>query len=136
MLVRGRPRHARRRSVWPIWLVGAAAVVAILLAVVHAGRGTIGSADDPGPQHVLPGMTVETAPSPVRGLIVTSLRSEGQAAAEGVEVGDTIAAIDGHGFVTLDKAAAYLHNDLRSTVSLTIVHDQNRRVVALERAET
>lgn len=136
MLVRGRPRHARRRLAWPIWLVAGAIVVVIVLAVVHAGRGPIDPAGDPGPQHVLPGMTVETAPPPMRGLIVTSLRSEGQAAAEGVEVGDTIAAIDGHGFVTLDKAAAYLHNDLRSTVSLTIVHDQNRRVVALDRAET
>lgn len=136
MLARGRARHARRGPAWPVWLVGVAAMVAILLVVGHGGRGPIGPGGDPGAQHLLPGMTVETAPPPVRGLIVTSLRSEGQAAAEGVEVGDTIAAIDGHGFVTLDKAAAYLHNDMRSTVSLTIVHDQNRRVVALERAET
>lgn len=126
-------RHGNAMAWWGICLLCCAPLAAAPLFT----RSIIGGGNEVAPirpSDLLPGMTIEPATSG-RGLIVTSLRSDGEAAAKGITVGDAIAAIDGHRVSTLDEAAACLHNHAGDAIALDIVHDRHARLVALTKVE-
>lgn len=83
---------------------------------------------------IFPGFTAETASGTARGLIVTSLRSGSEAAADGLQVGDAIVGIDGRSVDTLDQARRYLRRDHRPALSLDLVHEKQLRHVRLTRS--
>lgn len=80
---------------------------------------------------VLPGLTVENAPPPQLGLVVTSLQTGSEAARAGVHVGDDIAALDGRPVIEIDDAIRYLRRDSRPTIVLHLVSDHRARDVRL-----
>lgn len=119
-----------------IGLLGIVPLGLVFLLAMHTTGWKALAPGRQGPPHLLPGMTVEAAPVPRHGLIVTSLQSNSQAATTGIAVGDGISAIDGQFVATLDQAVRYLHNDRRATVVLRVIHNRRARAVTLERAET
>jgi S1-C subfamily serine protease len=82
---------------------------------------------------MLPGITVETAPRPTAGLVITSVRSDSQAAEQGIAVGDSIVAIDGIPIFTLAQANSYLQKDKARVVELWTLHGRRSRYVRLGR---
>ena len=133
-MIMARGRHGRGAGWWAVWLLCCAPLAAAPLLTWSIVSGRTGGTAPIRPSDLLPGMTVEPAASG-RGLVVTSLRSGGEAAAKGVAVGDAIAAIDGHRVMTLDEAAACLHNHRGDAIALDIVHDRHIRMIALAGAE-
>lgn len=129
-----RSRHTSGIAWWAIWLLCCAPLAATPLLPLSFVRGHTDDAAPHRPSGLLPGMTVEPAASG-HGLVVTSLRSDGEAAAKGVTVGDGITAIDGRRVTTLDEAAHCLHNHAGNAIALDIVHDRHIRMITLTRAE-
>ncbi|OYY72418.1 MAG: hypothetical protein B7Y47_03005 [Sphingomonas sp. 28-63-12] len=84
---------------------------------------------------LLPGLTIETAPPPDTGIIVTSRRSGDQAAAAAVNVGDIITAIDRVPVKTIDDANAYLKSHQQPVILLTLLHHRRPYLVRLNRAK-
>ncbi len=107
---------------------------ALLLFVSHTGRSWL---DRIAAHHeavaVLPGLTAETLPLHGKGLVITSIRSDSQAASRGIAVGDSVVAIDGTPMFTLDQARRYLQKDKAETVNLRVVHGHQSRDVRLGR---
>lgn len=81
----------------------------------------------------LPGITAETVAPRGRGLVITSIRSDSQAAESGVVVGDVIVAIDNVHGLSLDQARDYLMHDTTDEVRLQIVHNRRVRDIWLSR---
>ncbi|MCM8729886.1 PDZ domain-containing protein [Hephaestia sp. GCM10023244] len=111
-------------------LIGIAplAVGAVLVAT-PAGRSVLGPWAGPiETRALLPGLTVEATPARGHGLVVTSLRSGGEAMTSGIMVGDRIVAIDDHPVGTMAQTLGYMHKDERRTVVLGLVrhHDVHR----------
>lgn len=128
-------RSPRRRRLLPLLaLLLVVPVAAMLLLVSQVGRTWLeGIVPRPEAVAVLPGITVETAPSHAAGLVVTSIRSNSPAALRGIEVGDSVVAIDGMSMFTLEQARSYVQKDRAPTVALRIVHDKQSRDVRLVR---
>ncbi len=84
--------------------------------------------------NMFPGFTAETPSGASHGLVVTSLRSGSEAAHDGMEVGDSIVAIDGRGIDTLDQARRYLRDDRHPEVYLDLVHQKQLRHLKLLRS--
>lgn len=131
---------ARRTSLparlWLLLLLGLVPIAAMILFTTHAGRAALDRLVDPaGRSDSLPGVTVENAVPPGRGLVVTSLRSGSEAAAAGIAVGDGVTAIDGRPIARLDQALGYLHKDRNRWIVLRIVHRGQARRVRLGRSE-
>jgi S1-C subfamily serine protease len=87
----------------------------------------------PAPVGLLPGLTVEDAPPPQGGLIVTSLQSGSESARSGIMVGDDIRSLDGRRVDDLDDAIAYLRKDRAPAIVLDVAHGEAARQVTLRR---
>jgi len=81
---------------------------------------------------ILPGLTLGLARP---GFVVTSVQSRGDAAQQGIAVGDAVIAIDGKAFHSLDQAAAYLVGAPGDTIVLKLRHGAHLRSVSLDRSE-
>lgn len=81
----------------------------------------------------LPGLTLDTAPHAAAGLVVTSVRSDSQAARGGIVVGDAVVAIDRTPMVTLDQVRRYLQRDKAGSVDLRVMHGDRPRDIRLGR---
>jgi len=128
-MIMARRRQSDRMAWWGIWLLCCVPLAAApLLLTLHGDRTPAREIEPIRPSDLLPGMTVEPMASG-RGLVVTSLRSGGEAAARGIAVGDAIDAINGHRVATLDEAAACLHNHAGAAIALGIIHDRHARIV-------
>lgn len=123
---------ATRDGRWQSWLL-VLALLAIGIAFLKPLEWPIFAPRQHAAIALLPGLTVEDAPPPEHGLIVTSLRSGSEAAGAGIAIGDDIEALDGHAIGDLDEATAYLKRDARPTIVLTIDRDSQRRMVRLPR---
>lgn len=118
--------------IWPIALISA-----LPLAVAFFWFGTSAPRPLPGRPAsssaivtLIPGVTVEAAPNPGHGLVVTSLRSDSEAARAGIVVGDDLVAIDRRPLTNVRDLAGYLGRDPKSTIEIRVVHrDVARRVV-------
>lgn len=120
---------------WPLPLAG------LILVTVGVGVGVLITPSSWSSYHhppnvraamtVLPGLTVENAPPPQLGLVVTSLQTGSEAARAGVHVGDDIAALDGRPVIEIDDAIRYLRRDSRPTIILHLVSDHRVRDVRL-----
>jgi len=120
---------------WPLLMLSALLLAAaLLLFTTHAGRLSLGRIfGPPGVTMLIPGVTVEDAPLPAHGLIVTSLRSDSKAALEGVAVGDIVTAIDGRSVSTVVDLASYLRRHSNATVEIQVVRDNHVRRIMLLR---
>ncbi len=120
---------------WPLLMLSMLSLaVALLLFTTHAGRLSLGRIfGPPGATMLIPGVTVEDAPLPAHGLIVTSLRSDSKAASEGIAVGDIVTAIDGRSVSTVTDLASYLRRKSGSTVEIQVVRDNHVRRIMLLR---
>jgi membrane-associated protease RseP (regulator of RpoE activity) len=114
-------------------IVALAVAVGVVLVLVWSGWVAPSRSIDGQADALFPGFTAESSACPAGGLVVTSLRSDSEAAGDGIEVGDCIVAIDGRRIETLDQARRYLHNDAKPALSLELVHDQQRRQLRLAR---
>ncbi|MEN3748718.1 PDZ domain-containing protein [Sphingomonas sp. HF-S3] len=114
-------------------IVALTVAVGIVLLLVWSGWVVPARSIDGQADALFPGFTAESSACPAGGLVVTSLRSDSEAAGDGIEVGDCIVAIDGRRIETLDQARRYLHNDAMPALSLDLVHDQHRRQLKLAR---
>jgi S1-C subfamily serine protease len=87
-------------------LLLALSLCALIMSIIFFShvRRNLGTSAVPH-DHALPGVTL--APTG-HDFVVTSIRSDGEAAQEGVSVGDEIVAIDGKSFRSLDQVDAYL----------------------------
>lgn len=118
------------------WYLLFAALVLVMVALgVLIGPSSWSSFLHPADVHaaiaVLPGLTVEEAPPPQQGLVVTSLQTGSEAARAGVRVGDDIAALDGRPVMEIEDAIRYLRRDSRPTIVLHLVSDNHGRDVRL-----
>lgn len=91
------------------------------------------SATDAGA--LLPGITVDNAPPPAIGLVVTSLRSGGEAEHAGLQVGDAVIAVDGRAIKSLGQISPYLRRDRSPRIDLAIAHGDRLRHVVLTRSQ-
>ena len=130
---KGKPPLRQRLLPW-LALLSLVPITAMLLFVSHTGRIWLErAASRPEATAAIPGITMEAAPARKNKLVVTSIRSDGQAARQGVAVGDTIVAIDGKPIFTLDQARRYLQKDHAAAMQLRIVHARRARNVRLDR---
>jgi S1-C subfamily serine protease len=79
----------------------------------------------------LAGATVDDAGAPRTGLIVTSLRTDGEAARAGLRPGDDIVAIDHHRILSRRDAAHLLRRHRGQSVVVDIARDGHRSRVRL-----
>jgi len=84
---------------------------------------------------LLPGLTVDNAPPPAIGLVVTSLRSGGEAEHAGLQVGDVVIAVDGRAIKSLGQISPYLRGDRSPRINLAIAHGDRLRHVVLTRSQ-
>lgn len=106
----------------------------MLLFSTHLGRGMMERMFAPSePVALLSGMTLEDAPPPASGLIVTSLRSHSPAVSAGVAVGDTLQSMDGYLLPDLDRAREYLRYTRKSAIAVKLVHNRHARTIVLPR---
>ena len=89
-----------------------------------------------GRPDLLPGVTLINAAPPESGVIVTSLRSDGDAAHGGMAVGDAVVSIDGTPIHSLDQASHYLIGTHRPMVTIGLVRGDHRLAIALDRSRT
>lgn len=118
------------------WVLGILLLpaLAMLPFVTQPGRAMLRHLfATPAPATVLPGFTVERAPSPAVGLIVTSLRSHSAAAQAGLLVGDNLEYVDGHPMWDVPQTIAYLRQDPRATVEVKLIHNHQWRTIMLPR---
>jgi S1-C subfamily serine protease len=126
----------RRRAVPPPWLaLLLVPLVAMLLLVSREGRALLDRLTArPEAVATLPGLTLDPTPHRAApGLVITSIRSESQAARRGIVVGDTVVAIDRTPVGTLDQVRRYLQRDKADSVDLRVMHDDRSRDVRLGR---
>jgi S1-C subfamily serine protease len=83
----------------------------------------------------LPGLTVEKAPVPEVGLVVTSLQSAGPAEQAGLAVGDDVLAVDQRPVGSLGDLRAVLENHPARTIQLLVLHNDVPIDVSLTRNE-
>lgn len=128
-------RAIRRHGLIP-WLMLFLLVPAGAIALVGSSVGKVWldrMAVHSDAAKFLPGITAEAVISRNRGLVITSIRSDSQAAASGVTVGDVIVAIDNMRGLSLDRARRYLLYDRADRVRLLIVHNRRVRNIWLDR---
>lgn len=120
----------------PIFIISVlvAAMLAGLLAIDAGNRGAAQLSDAHAVVDLLPGVTVEEAPPPRVGLIVTSLQSGGAAMAAGLRVDDAIVAIDHARIATTGDAVARLRHQSGGTVSMDVARGNQLIVVTLRRS--
>jgi serine protease Do len=82
---------------------------------------------------LLPGLTVEDTTPPGRGLIVTSLRSDSQAAIRGLAVGDDIIGINGQPVRTVTEAAGLIGHDNEPRFVIKVMHQHHAMFIPLDR---
>lgn len=110
------------------------AVVAASIFHAHLGRTLLNKLSGPVEAvSVLPGLTVESAKSALSRLVVTSVRSDSEAALRGVTAGDQILAIDGKPR-TLGETRRYMHNDRAANVRLRVAHKGGTHDILLRRS--
>jgi S1-C subfamily serine protease len=125
---------------WLFLFLAPVAGMALLLS--HSGSAWLDrGAIRPEGAAILPGLTVEAAPSPraqpsaPSHLVVTSVRSGSPATQRGIAVGDTVVAIDGARIFSLDQARRSLQKNRAATVALRVVHGRQVRDVRLMRPD-
>lgn len=119
------------------WRVsGALLAIALALVLMLAGLERLRHRAVDAEHYVepLPGMTVEQAPAPQRGLIVTSVRDSSQAQQSGVAVGDIVVVIDGRPVHSLGQARLDLQKVSGEEVTIGLLHDGTLRYIGLQRA--
>jgi S1-C subfamily serine protease len=130
--VTGLARHSRGRLGWLWFGLCLLVLAASILAFPSRWRSLLHLRHDA--VALLPGLTVENAPPPRTGLIVTSLRTGSEAAQTGIAVGDDIERLDGRPIDEIDDAIAYLRQDRNPAVLLRIEHGSQVRDVRLVRS--
>jgi S1-C subfamily serine protease len=83
----------------------------------------------------LPGLTLEKAPEPQAGLIVTSLQSEGPAELAGLAVGDDVLAVDQRPVGSLGDLREALLRNQNGAIQLLVLHKDVPIDVSLSRSE-
>jgi S1-C subfamily serine protease len=83
----------------------------------------------------LPGLTLEKAPLPEAGLVVTSLQSAGPAELAGLEVGDDVLAVDQRPVTSLSEMRDIMKRHTASTVQLLVLHKGRPIDVSFARSE-
>jgi S1-C subfamily serine protease len=83
----------------------------------------------------LPGLTVEKAPNPQAGLVVTSLQSAGPAEQAGLAVGDDVLAVDQRAVGTLGELHDVLQRHRSQTIQLLVLHNDVPLDVSLDRSK-
>ena len=127
---------ATRRVALPPWLaLLLVPLAAMLLLVSRDGRALLDRLTLRSDAVVaLPGLTLDPMPHPpASGLVITSVRSESQAARRGIAVGDAVVAIDRTPIGTLDQVRRYLQGDKADSVELRVMHGDHAREVRLGR---
>jgi len=125
----GRPRASS-------WLIGSLLLSLLGLAVIlvhddlSVARLLLRPADH---QQIFPGFTIENAPPPATGLIITSLQSNCEASRQGARVGDLLIAIDGRPIADLRQATGLIEQDRGPRVSLRLLHAGHARTINIPR---
>jgi S1-C subfamily serine protease len=83
----------------------------------------------------LPGLTMEKAPVPEAGLVVTSLQSAGPAERAGLAVGDDVLAVDQKPVTSLGDVRDILRRHNERAVQLLVLHKDRAIDVSLNRSE-
>lgn len=118
------------------WLIGSLLLSLLILAVLlmrddlSIARLFASSADQ---RQIFPGFTVENAPAPTDGLVITSLQSNCEASREGAEVGDVLIAIDGRPIADLRQAAGLMQRDHDPAVRLRLLHAGRTHTIIVSR---
>jgi S1-C subfamily serine protease len=134
-------RKPRRPGLIALLSLFLAPLAAMLLLLSHSGtRWLDRRAVRPHGAAILPGLTVEAAPSSRRrpaitSIVVTSIQSGSPAARRGIAVGDAVVAIDGARIFSLDQARRYLQKDRAETVAVRVAHGRELRDIRLARAK-
>jgi membrane-associated protease RseP (regulator of RpoE activity) len=139
-------RKPRRPGLIALLSLFLAPLAAMLLLLSHSGtRWLDRRAVRPHGAAILPGLTVEAAPSSrrrpdvaspiVTRIVVTSIQSGSPAARRGIAVGDAVVAIDGARIFSLDQARRYLQKDRAETVAVRVAHGRELRDIRLARAK-
>ncbi|MDB5687408.1 MAG: protease [Rhizorhabdus sp.] len=118
------------------WLIGSLLLSLAVLAtlLMHDDLSIARLLLRPADRHqVFPGFTVENAPVPSRGLIITSLQSNCQASREGARVGDLLIAIDGRPVADLRQAVGLMLEDPDNRVALKLLHEGRARTIIVSR---
>ena len=125
------PRFRRAIAPWAMSALGVL-LAGTALCLVLATRAQYTSLALAG---VIPGMTLDEAQPPQRGLVITSLRSGSEAQRDGIVVGDRVIAINLHPITSLGEANRLVgdlpRNGPRSGVELEILHNRMRQDIVL-----
>lgn len=132
--MRGTDRAHCHRLLTGLILLMLVSMAAMLTLVSHTGSRWLDRVSVRSrASAILPGITIEGARARQHGLVITSVRSDGEAARAGVVVGDTIVEFDGNRAVSLDQARRYLQEDKSSRIRLRIMHASRLRDIRLDR---
>lgn len=83
----------------------------------------------------IPGLTLDKAPLPEAGLVVTSLQSAGPAEQAGLAVGDDVLAVDQRPVSSIGEVRDVLQHHQERTVQLLVLHKDRAIDVSLTRSE-
>lgn len=127
-----------RSRIWPIFVLAVPLLALLFFLSTSPGRVWLRSIDQDAVQErsLLPGLTVEDTDPPGGGLIVTSLRSDSQAASRGLAVGDDIVGINGRPVHTVTEAAGLLARDHEPRFVIKVMHQQHAMFIPLDREAT
>ena len=102
----------------------------VIFMLLHAHRAPLYRPDLTA---TLPGFTADEMPSPAKGLVVTSLRTGGEAQRVGIEVGDEVVAIDQNPIQSLSDADRLVNHDARDRLTVHLLHNGIPRDVVFRR---
>ena len=122
-------------------LLAGLALCALLMSgafFLHVRRVTDGHVEAAAAKaRALPGITLTDGnwPDGRPVVIVTSMETDGEAARQGISVGDDVVSLNGTPISSLDQASTYLLHHPQPRIALGLKHADHLRVVMLVRPE-